>query len=358
MPAMERNFFEAIALADAERVHSQMLAWIFDSSFLSPAQKSEILAKLTGIPEDYSQFSADTERERIDVLIETPSSLIAIENKIKSAEHGNQLSRYEEGLRNEATSRKLSLKLVYLSLCPDTITHSNWLPRTYTDLHRALLPHRFASPACFEQFAFNEYVNVVGNLVKVVETFHTDHTRFENVFTEGGRTKYDKRKSSSGNSPDQDFVRRNQLETSLQRYFLLEIHKKLLPACVEYRVEESHGIALLHIVFVKLPIGGREFQWAVQFQGTTAKLTCSAWDYYKSTPDQLPPEVIKDFESEKSRKQYLRGPNRPRSKAYISLSMKMKFDWTDSFDHIAESHRVAYEDLSAIGQRLAAKFAS
>jgi hypothetical protein len=354
MPAMERNFFEAIALADAERVHSQVLAWLFESSLLSATQKSEILAKLAGIAEDCSKLIVETEYEHIDVLVETASSIIAIENKIKSAEHGDQLLHYEKALRKKAKSPKL----IYLSLCPEAPTRPNWIYRTYDDLHLALSPHIIISPARFEEFAFNEYVDVVGRFVEVVRAFRADHTQFRNVFTDGGVTKHEKRTRRSGSSPYQDFVRRNQLETPLQRYFLLEIHKKLLPACVEYRVEESHGIALLHIVFVKLPIGGREFQWAVQFQGTTAKLTCSAWDYYKSTPDQLPPEVIKDFESEKSRRQDLRGPNRPRSKAYISLSMKMKFEWTDSFDHIAESHRSAYEDLSVIGQRLAAKFAS
>ena len=353
MPAMGLSFFEAIGLADTERVHSQMLVWMFDSSFLSPAQKSEIVAKLTGIAADYSQFSADTEHEGVDVLVQADSSIIAIENKIKCTEHDNQLTRYEKRLREEATS----LNLIYLSLCPDTITQPNWTPRTYTALHRALLPHKFASPGCFEQFAFNEYVDVVGSLVEVVEAFDTDHTRFENVFTEGGLTKHAKRNRPSEYPPHQDFVRRNQLETPLQRYFLMKVRNEIPQASSEWRIEESHGVALLHVVLVKGPIGDTQFEWAVQFQGRTAKLNCSASDYKNSTRDQLPAEVRKVFKEERDRWPGLH-LNDARSKAYISLSKKMDFRWTDSFDCIAECYRLAYEEHSVIGQRLAAKFAS
>jgi hypothetical protein len=323
-------------------------------SFLSAAQKSDILAKLAGIAEDCSQLSVDTEHEHIDVLLNTASSLIAIENKIKSAEHDDQLVRYEEALRKKAKS----LKLIYLSLCPETAMHPSWIYRTYADLHLALSPHVFNSPAYFEEFAFNEYVKVVERLVELVRAFDADHTQFKNVFTEGSLTKHVKRNRPSGNFPDQEFARRNQLETPLQRYFLKKIRDKILPASAKCWVEESHGIALLHILLVKHAISGTEFQWAVQFQGNAAKLNCLAWDYDKSTPDQLPTEVKKNFEQERRRRPDLRGPNIGRSKAYISLSKKMDFEWTDSFDIIAESHRLAYEDLSVIGQRLAARYAS
>jgi hypothetical protein len=351
---MERNFFEAIGLADVERVHSQVLAWLFESNFLSVAQKSDILAKLVGIAEDCSQLSVYTEHEYIDVLIKTASSLIAIENKIKSAEHDDQLLRCEEALRKKAKS----IKLIYLSLCPEIATHRSWIYRTYADLHLALLQHVFISPACFEESAFNEYVKVVQRLVEVVRAFDADHTRFKNVFTDGSLTKYEKRNRPSGYLPDQDFVRRNQLETPLQRYFLTKIRDEILPASADCRVEESHGVALLHVLLAKHPVGGTVFQWAVQFQGTTAKLNCLAWYYDESISDQLPSEVKKDFKLIKSLRSDLRGPNIGRTKAYISLSKKMDFEWTDSFDRIAESHRLAYEDLSVIGQQLAVKYAS
>ncbi len=129
-------------------------------SFLSAAQKSDILAKLAGIAEDCSQLSVDTEHEHIDVLLNTASSLIAIENKIKSAEHDDQLVRYEEALRKKAKS----LKLIYLSLCPETAMHPSWIYRTYADLHLALSPHVFNSPAYFEEFNMLRSWNVLSNL--------------------------------------------------------------------------------------------------------------------------------------------------------------------------------------------------
>ena len=275
--------------------YSQVLAWLFESSLLSAAQKSEILAKLAGIAEDCTEVNIDAEREHVDVLLETAWSRIAIENKIKSAEHGDQLSRYEDALRKKANSLKKSLKLVYLSLCREAPLRPGWIYRTYSDLHSALLPHLLVSPTCFEAFAFKEYVGVVGRFVEVVRAFDADHTRFKNVFTDGSLTKYEKRNQPSEYMPDRVFVQRNQLETPLQRYFLTKIRDKILPASVDCRVEESHGVALLHVLLARHPIGGTKFQWAVQFQGTTAKLNCLAWYYDKSTPDQLPPEVKKDF---------------------------------------------------------------
>ena len=90
---MRQNFFEVIGIADVERVHSQMLAWIFGANVLTVEQKSEILSALTGQVGEYAVRQVSTEHDHIDVLIETDSAIIAIENKIKITEHDEQLTR-------------------------------------------------------------------------------------------------------------------------------------------------------------------------------------------------------------------------------------------------------------------------
>ena len=83
---------------------------------------------------------------------------------------------------------------------------------------------------------------------------------------------------------------------------------------------------------------------------TDAKLNCYARDYEKSTCDQLPAEVLAVFR-ELATQLHLYRLNLGRSKAYISLSKKLGFEWSDSFERIVESYRTAYTELSEVGSR-------
>jgi hypothetical protein len=341
---MRRNFFEVIGMADVERVHSQMLAWIFEADVLTAEQKSEILTELTGQAGEYAVAEVSTEHNHIDILIETESSIIAIENKIKIAEHDEQLTRYQQALEQTELPRRF----IYLSLRPEVLTNPNWIARTYGELHSALLHHQFASPSSFDEHAFNEYVHAVGNLANVLAAFDQDHSRFPNVFTDGSRTKRDKHVLASKYTDQQNYVRENQLETVLQRHFLARIRSRVVPSSAKSSIGETHGVAFLQVVIASRLIRGETFDWAVQFQAKTAKLNCLARDYAKSGRDQLPTEVMKDFE-ELAEAQDTLDLNRPRTKAYVSLSKRLDFDWSDTFERIARKYEDAYVDLSRLG---------
>jgi hypothetical protein len=346
---MKQNFFESLGFADVERIHSQMLAWLFESEVLGAAQKSQILEQLVGRADDYEVRKVFTEHEHVDILIETASSIIAIENKIKITEHDNQLVHYQQALEGHTKPRRF----VYLSLVPEAISASNWTARTYAELHAALQPHVFRAPSNFGEHAFNEYVEAVGHLTEIVREFDKDHTKFPNVFEDGSLTKRQKLEKSR-REPEytdlQNAVRTNQLETPLQRYFLEKIRRRILPETNDYRIEESHGVANINIVIVKRSIGESEFDLAVQFQGKTSKLNCYAHDYKNSTRDQLPAEVLAHF-TDLAKKHKLR-VNPGQSKAYISLSKALDFDWSDSFETIVKSYQTAYDDLSEIGKSI------
>jgi hypothetical protein len=234
---MRQNFFEVIGMADVERVHSQMLAWIFQATVLSAAQKSEILSELTGHVGEYAVLQVSTEHDHIDVLIETEAAIIAIENKIKLTEHDEQLARYEQSLANHILPRHY----VHLSLLPEAITNSRWTVKSYAELHSALVRHAFASPRDFDEHAFNEYVEAVAHLTHVITLFDVDHRQFPNVFTDGSLKKREKLIRVSEYTTTQNYVRANQLETALQRHFLGKVRSQILPPSGMSRLSETRG---------------------------------------------------------------------------------------------------------------------
>ena len=147
------NLFEALKLARVEIRHSNFLAWILDpneshgqgSIFL----KGVLMDLLAKTPPELRPFSPieidgvelasveiDRERHGIDVLIHSsqPPFVVAIENKIGSGEHGNQLDRYEEAVEREFPG--VPTQLVFLTTDGTEPSSDSWVPYTYSDLHR------------------------------------------------------------------------------------------------------------------------------------------------------------------------------------------------------------------------------
>jgi hypothetical protein len=97
----QKGFFEFIAAADSEKVHSQTIGWIFSDNcdVFDSLDKSKILNELifedSEENEDFTPSNTQVEFDDIDILIETKKWLIVIENKIKSSQHSNQLYKYE-----------------------------------------------------------------------------------------------------------------------------------------------------------------------------------------------------------------------------------------------------------------------
>lgn len=96
-----KGFFEFIAAADAEKVHSQTIGWIFsnDCDVFDDNEKNVILKELVfGDSKqeiDLTPSKVNVEINDIDILITCRDRLIVIENKIKSSQHSNQLYKYE-----------------------------------------------------------------------------------------------------------------------------------------------------------------------------------------------------------------------------------------------------------------------
>ena len=103
------NFFDAIGVADMEKVHSAVIGWMLSDKCEAFGKerngriiRSELLQKIFGIKNDFEHYdSIDSilEWKNIDIIVVTNSGkkdekCWVIENKIKSSQHSDQLTRY------------------------------------------------------------------------------------------------------------------------------------------------------------------------------------------------------------------------------------------------------------------------
>lgn len=99
---METSFFEHLGIADMERIHSQMIAWIFDPACkaFDEEQKNKLLRDLFDL-DSVSNIKITTEDNNIDILVETDKHIIAVENKLKSSQHDDQLTKYQDYIEDK-----------------------------------------------------------------------------------------------------------------------------------------------------------------------------------------------------------------------------------------------------------------
>lgn len=154
------NIFDALRIVDREVKHSDFLAWLLDpreshgqSGLFLRAILMDLFksARENGFSCPASPIELDGEELRgvevrrewrnIDLLIrcDQPRFVVAVENKIKSGEHSNQLSRYQETVRAEFGG--VASMYVFLTVegdDPSEDAKENWVPYSYGDLHRVL----------------------------------------------------------------------------------------------------------------------------------------------------------------------------------------------------------------------------
>ena len=158
------NIFDALRIVDREVKHSDFLAWLLDPNE-SHGQGGLFLrailmdlfktARETGFPCPVSPIELDCEDLRgveirrewrnIDLLISCnqPPFVVAIENKIYSGEHSNQLVRYREIIGTEFCG--VPSLYAFLTIEGDEPSEDDWVPYSYGDLHRVLMRVRNAN---------------------------------------------------------------------------------------------------------------------------------------------------------------------------------------------------------------------
>lgn len=151
------NIFDALGVVNAEIRHSNFLGWLLDPAESHGAGdlflKAVLMDMLRQTPEALrprgvspidldgaSIASVDIRREwrNIDLLIrcESPRLIVAIENKIRSGEHGGQLLKYKKIVR-EAFPDDPSM-FVFLTREGDEPSDDDWTTYSYAELKRVL----------------------------------------------------------------------------------------------------------------------------------------------------------------------------------------------------------------------------
>ncbi len=126
------NIFSILKIEKAEIRHSNFLAWLLDPSgshnlndrvlkwFLKEVfsdQKIDWMDEFTIDGLSFHTMQIYREYKNIDLILVCDEFVIAIENKILSTEHSNQLSRYEEIVKKDFNNKKHAF--IYFTLYGD-----------------------------------------------------------------------------------------------------------------------------------------------------------------------------------------------------------------------------------------------
>lgn len=354
--SMGLNFFSALSLADVERVHSQVIGWIFhpENNALTVKEKALLLTELFHLPvKRYENILSFTEEEHIDIIIVAETTdgrdVYAIENKLKSSQHSDQLNRYREFIEQDPLHRFVGMSKLhfgYLTLLNEEANAEGWVNLSYEDLANILeilFEDRNSNNA--NEIILREYIDALSYLVSVIKDFIARPEQYKNVFEEGSLTKFAKRtkKRQIPLTEKQQFIASNQLETPLQKLYLSQIAKNL-NVLAKVEIGETRGVAFLQyhfptqVRFVSVPM-----HYGIQFQGKSIKINLSAIDYQHSSSEVITDEVVTLFREYLAKSQYDR-LNSPRSKGYISISKTLpKNFWEYSLAEIVEIYAAEIE---------------
>lgn len=319
---MNRTFFEYLGIADMERIHSQILAWIFSSDFggLSEKQKIELLEKTFDLENVISIDRILTETHRIDIVIETDSEIIVIENKIKSSQHSDQLSRYVEHFKK---THKIQPKFYFLTLIQEKVKDSNWKRISYQHIYNCLSSLVLLDNS--QSVIFEEYRTYLGKLNSLLLEFQMNTSKYDMVFLDGKKRKEEKVNFQYQNDYER-FIADNQLETILQKSFLNSLSLSILN--VESLVMDTRGAALIDFYLkVDIPFNKRKFTTMIELQGDIIKFAfvISGFNEYNNSKKDWIKDIVPVMEElAKTNPFNYTKCNKPKSKAYISISKKLK----------------------------------
>ena len=235
------QFFSMLQRTGIEKVHSAAIAWLISNhnTSMTPEQKSLLISALCGteiVGEDFC--SVETEHEYIDILIHYSKTIIAIENKIKTSEHGDQLKKYSSHIENTNTQNKRIVK-VFLSLIGEKPSVSDWTARSYDDFLDKLISIESKNDIIIE---FRENLRL---LVECKREFLNNHQDFPNVFTDGSKKKQNKIEIENASNKYQKYISENNLETILQKFLFSRIVENINYPATHTIIAESRGNALI-----------------------------------------------------------------------------------------------------------------
>lgn len=323
------NFFDAIGVADMEKVHSAVIGWMlsdkceaFGKGKRGREIRSKLLQEVFGIKDNlecFDSIESHIEWKNIDILVVTTrddkKKCWVIENKIKSSQHSNQLNRYVDTvnckyLLSSSEYKEICTKrdaVINATECIDDEEIKKYINgfqtkgKTQNDYFNIEKRYCFLTlikeePICsrpgikwentdyslLSQFlkealkqipgggkdhiVLTEYNNCIEKITSALNEFLLNHLDYQNVFTEGWKQKYEKPTNYDGL---QKYIRDNGLETIFQKCFLSFIVPRTKFKCFNaIDVSETHGTALVNFPFNTIG----DTKYGFQFQNGTFKI--------------------------------------------------------------------------------------
>jgi len=319
---IKSTFFDSLLIADSERIHTQTLYWILslEENIFSYTEKARFLNNLFNLKDDITltqSILVGTEINKIDLLVRTDNYVIVLENKLKSSEHSYQTEKYYNAIPEEYA---VGLQKIcgFISLINETPLHKAWHSISFEKLLACLKDIKWMDNNARELIFVEEYIYTLQNLVNAFHAFINDHKSFPSVFIDGSKTKFVKVKHENSVS---DYIRINQLETIFQKAYLMKI---VLGLNEQYcYVGETRGTALIQINVHHLEYRKKKFNLGFQFQNSTLKINLSKEGVATSKASQLDYDLISNFESKFFRANGYNRFNKPKTKAYMSVSKQL-----------------------------------
>ena len=319
---MKKSFFEYLGIADVERIHSQFFAWIFssDCNAIDSIQKDELLQKVFRLKSNSHILNTQTERDGIDILIETDKEIVVIENKIKSSQHSNQLERYKEFCEKHFLNKKKYYH--FLTLIGEHTEHQEWIRISYLQIYNSLKSLKL-KPEENHSVIINEYLIFLDRLVSVVEDFKKNASKYDMMFLDGKKKKEHKINAEYTND-NEKFIAANQLETILQKCYLSSLVEEIKTP--KGLITDTRGDALVDFPLQRdIEYEGRYYTTIIQLQEDTIKFAFAIYgENYPKSDKKWIDKVIPKMEKLSSENNHdYHKLNKPKSKAYVSISKKL-----------------------------------
>ena len=149
------NIFDVLKISDVEIRHSNFLAWLFDpvenhglsdyfiKGFFNILVEQGLIEEnhlsLKLLMMNYNNFIVRREWNNIDLLLisETEKVVVAIENKVKAKEHGEQLNKYKKIVDEEF--KDYERFYIFLTVEGNSASDSdNWKSISYVDIYKLI----------------------------------------------------------------------------------------------------------------------------------------------------------------------------------------------------------------------------
>lgn len=326
------SFFESLGIAGAERIHTQMVAWILtECQAYTKASKSAIICSMFHIKPErhFDLIECHTEFKNIDLLISADRFLGALENKLKSTQRVNQLTDYWATINSARTSYFLDALEpvgILFALTNEPPGDSNWRSTSYVDFLEALQRQPMVDPAAPHSVILREYIGTLERLTSAVTDFCENHQQYPETFRNGGMKNFDRTRQPTLALETARYIRSFGLETILQMTFLRGLLADMRIPANAVEISESHATAFFAIPMRTIHYRGKEFSLGFQFQGKTVKFNIGGRPYDKSTPAWIDETLRNAFAGLAVAAGYPGGLNIGRTRAYLSGSVNLEHD--------------------------------